>query len=255
MAKLVFFLVALLFLFSFSHALTPSDLPEKETNGRDLANTKFPESETKPATAILLPSEKRDSEPAKDFEWIPEAAATKLPDSDGPTILANEESTEFTHSESVPLTVISFRPVNRHFPRRPFPLSFRHGHRCRHGRRHVGPWSPRFHGGERDRDAVPYGNDMILGDDLAFDPVFRGLPRQIPPRWGSFRHGGPRFPFRHDDDMELERPHHHHHHRHDREHDREEFEGMEKPREHRHEHEREHEGGLMRKFRKFLNRF
>lgn len=261
MAKLVLTIAAFFFLFAFSHARTRSDLPAKETNGHDQSATKLPVTESNPAVTLLLPSEKPDSEPATFFQWEHDAAdSSKLTDTDGPTILANEESTEFKHSETVPLTVISFRPINRHFPRRPFPLSFRHGHRCRHGHRQFGPWTPRFHGGERERDqdVVSYGDDMILssGDDTRFVPAFHGGPRQIPARWENFRHGGgPGFPHRHDDDMEFERPHHHHHHRHRHDHDhdhrREEFEGMENPREHR----RQRDGGLFGRFRKFLNHF
>ncbi|CAN6718579.1 unnamed protein product [Malus baccata var. baccata] len=241
MAKLLLSLAALFLLFAFSRARTSSDLPANEIKARDPADVKLPESNPKPktpttTTTILLPSEKPDTESAT-----------------GATILPKEEST----IETVPLTVFSFRPVNRHFPRRPFPLSFRHGRPCGHARR---PWTPRFHGGEREHregESVSYGNDMIMasGDNMGFDPAFRGGVRQIPARWVNFRHGGPRFPFRHEEEMELERPHHHHHHRHHHDHDqdrREGFEGMEKPfREHKHEHE----GGLMRKFRKFLNHF
>ncbi|KAM3001612.1 hypothetical protein FF2_037888 [Malus domestica] len=259
MAKLLLTVAALFFLFALSHARTSSDLPANEISGRDPAGAKFPESRPKPrqpTTTILLPSEKPVDDPATLPEWR-EITTSKLPESDGATILANEESTEFQHSETVPLTVISFRPVNRHFRRRPFPLSFRHGHRCRHAHR---PMSPRFHGGEGD--AVSYGNDMLVAssDDMGFNPAFRGGARQIPARWVNIRHGGPRFPFRHEEDMELERPHHHHHRRHHHEHDhdhdrREEFEGTEKqPREHKHDHEH-HGGGLMRRVRKFLNHF
>jgi len=266
MAKLIFTVAALFVLFAFSHARTPSDLLANEIKGRDAAD-KVPVADAKHTNTLLLPSERTESESESESatvaEWEPETVAeSKLPEAELATIESNEENTVDTSkpTESVPLTVISFRHVGRHFPRHPFPFSFRQRHRCG-GHRRGKRLTPRFHGSEGERD-TPYGDDMILssGNEMRSDhPAFRGGVRQIPARWVNIRHGGPRFPFRHDDDMESERPHRHHRH-HDHDHD-EVNEGEEKPREHkhdhehRHEHEHKHRGGLMRSFRKFLNRF
>jgi hypothetical protein len=252
MAKLILTVAALFVLFAFSHARTPSDLLPNEIKGRDAAD-KVPVADAQHTNTLLLPSERPESESATvAAEWEPETAA----------IESNEENTVDSSkpTEVVPLTVISFRPVGRQFPRRPFPFSFRQRHRCG-GHRQGKRLTPRFHGSELERD-TPYGDDMILssGNEMRSDhPAFRGGVRQIPARWVNFRHGGPRFPFKHDDDMESERPHRHHRH-HDHDH-YEVNEGEEKPREHnhdhehRHEHEHKHRGGLMKSFRKFLNGF
>ena len=243
---------------------------EEGGGGEDAADNKIPVTDAEPFKAttntLRLPSERPGSESGpvvelEETETFPVAEEEKkLPEAEFATIESNEENTaDASKSEAVPLTIISFRPVGRHFPRRPFPLSLRPGHRCGHGRRQPKRWTPRFHGSEREKD-TPYGDDMILssGDEMKFDRPFRGGARQIPARWFNFRHGGPRFPYKHDDDMESERPHRHHrrHHHHDHDLDQEnEVEENHREHKHDHEHRHEHRGGLFRGFRKFLNRF
>ncbi|OIW11749.1 hypothetical protein TanjilG_10951 [Lupinus angustifolius] len=81
----------------------------------------------------------------------------------------------------VPLTFVTFRPINRHVPRNPLPLSLslRTGkRRCRHGHRRP----------------IPYGHDAIVMSDAAVDPSNRGVVRQIPTRWARFQ-GGARMRF------------------------------------------------------------
>ncbi|XP_050365414.1 uncharacterized protein LOC126783875 isoform X2 [Argentina anserina] len=225
MAKLIFTVAVLFLLFAFSHARTPSDLP----NGLDVADDKIPvtDADVKEATNTLrLPSERPESGTVMDLEpetIIIAAEQPKFPESEfSTTILSNDENT------------ISFRPVGRHFS-----LSFRHGHRCRHNQ---GKWTLRFHGAEREKDDTntSYGDDMILssGDELKFDHhPFGGGVRQISAGWGNIRHDVPRFPFKHEDDdnnVESERPRRRHRH-HDHEFDME-MVGEEQHREHKHEH-------------------
>ncbi|XP_027346141.1 protein naked cuticle homolog 2-like [Abrus precatorius] len=107
--------------------------------------------------------------------------------------------------DPVPLTLLHFRPINRHLhPGRPLPLpsqlplSLRNGHRrCRHGHRRE----------------ISYGNDMLVDAS--------GGSRQIPTRWvRAHSVAEPRLPemMGHpDSDHEhlhhVHREHHHHHHR------------------------------------------
>ncbi|KAL6177393.1 hypothetical protein ACLB2K_048919 [Fragaria x ananassa] len=257
MAKLISTAAALFLLFAFSHARMPSDLP----NALDaITDNKIPvtDAEIKATTTtdntLRLPSERPGSETVLESEpeTVSVAEEQKLPEAaEFATIVSNEENTDASKSETLPLTVISFRPVGRHFPRRPFPLGFRHGHR-------QAKWTPRVR--DLQKDATPYGDDMILASgepELRFDRPFRGGARpQIPARWTDFRHVGPRFPHKHGDEMDSERPHvHHRRHRH-HDHDGEmENEGEEHHKEHKHEHKHEHYHGLFRSFRKFLNGF
>ncbi|KAL2322426.1 hypothetical protein Fmac_026805 [Flemingia macrophylla] len=92
--------------------------------------------------------------------------------------------------DPVPLTLLRFRPINRHFP----PLSLRSGHRrCRHGR-------PR---------QIPYGNDMIHIADA-------DAASQIRPRWVTVHSSAtvkPR-PYATVDAHEFSREHRHHRHYH-----------------------------------------
>ncbi|KAL6182351.1 hypothetical protein ACLB2K_043774 [Fragaria x ananassa] len=264
MAKLISTAAALFLLFAFSHARTPSDLP----NGLDvIADNKIPvtDADVKATTTtdntLRLPSERPGSETVVESEPATFAEEQKLPEgAEFVTIVSNEENTaDASKSETtLPLTVISFRPVGRHFSRRPFPLGFRHGHRCRHGHRQA-KWTPRVKD-LHNKDATPYGDDMILASgepEMKFDRPFRGEARpQIPARWTDFRHVGPRFPHKHGDEMDSERPHlHHRRHRHHDHDDEMENEGEEHHREHRHEHRHEQHHGLFRSFRKFLNGF
>lgn len=245
MARVAVIVAVTFFLFAFTHAHTPLDLPENDVAATDLTTT-FPESDTK--TTILLPSEKPESEPATVVEW--EADSTADPKSFEYNVNTADAKVDLSESNpetiaaaglTQPLRVVSFRPVNRQFHhmhvKGAFP--FRFPHRCRHHFKHPGP---RFNGRE-----VSYGNDMILsGEELSVDPMFRG-GRQIPARWVRFHHNGkPRFPLRHqewNEEEDVMKPHHHHRHHHHME----EGEGR--------EHEEREEGGFMKSFRKFLNHF
>ncbi|KAF3448691.1 hypothetical protein FNV43_RR09404 [Rhamnella rubrinervis] len=235
MAKLVLTIAVICVFFAFSHARTPADLPVADVITDESLNDHL-------ETATLrLPSERDESEPVTKVEWVRESTESKRPE----TTESFDKPDESEPSDSVPLTVISFRPINRHFPRRPFPLTFRRGHPCRHSHPQFKPWDPR-----PQRREVSYGNDMIVSDELRFKPVSHNEDQpQIPARWSTFRQVGPRFPFRHDD--EMERPHHHHHHRF-RHHHVEGGENEEREVEHEHNNG---EGGFMMRVRKFLNHF
>ncbi|KAF7828153.1 histidine-rich glycoprotein-like [Senna tora] len=232
----------LLLFFTLSSARTPLDLP-------DANHDSLSESDHNSAVpnTIFLPSDKLESESESESESVTDIQSdrqnsdskTSKPDTE--VELEPLESTE----SAEPITVISFRPVNRHIPRRPLPLSFRLGHRCRHGHEFK-PWNPRL-----PRRQIPYGNDMILsnGEDRSFDlNMPDGGVRQIPVRWTRFRRVDPRF----SDETRMERsdvmrrPHFHHHHDHDHDHDHHHF----------HEHERDHDDdGVMKRIRKFLQHF
>uniref|UniRef100_A0A2P2JQ28 Uncharacterized protein LOC103404356 n=1 Tax=Rhizophora mucronata TaxID=61149 RepID=A0A2P2JQ28_RHIMU len=252
--KFVLTFAGLFFLFTLAHSRSPLDPP-----GNDVitahATVDMPEPNSKTKNGILLPSEKPEFGSEKVVEVEPEAKPSKLPE----TVTWPERRAEPLEREtqSSPLTFINFRPINRHFPRRPFIPFFRHGHRCRHHHHHLHrfakSWGPRLNGRE-----IPYGDDMIVpGKDnvLDFHPSSRGVARQIPRRWTSFRHDWPRFPYMHDlaereEEMRMKRPHHHYHHRFHPHEEREEAEGKEEIRKQEHE-----EGGLLKKIRKFLDHF
>ncbi|KAF5478111.1 hypothetical protein F2P56_004698 [Juglans regia] len=187
MAKLAFTFSVTFFLFALCYARIPTGIIENDVAGDEQLETTItsPAADTENTrTTILLPSEKHEPEFAT-MVSVSEETDSNLPEPE---------------SNSIPLTMISIRPIDRHFPRRPFPLMFRHGHRCRHHRhprhdqQHEGhefkPWGPRF----PDRE-VPYGNDMIVADekDSGSNPESRGVVRQIPGRWVKFSHQEPRF--------------------------------------------------------------
>lgn len=222
MAQLAVTVTVTFFLLALCHARIPLDPSEKEVVLSD------------PAPKTYLPSnEQPEPKPTwatTVFEWKPEKT----------------ESTE-TDAASEPLTMISFRPVNRHF--RPFPLTSRRGHGCRQHRRenHIHkfkPWGPRFPNRE-----VPYGNDMIVPNEenSGSDPEFRGEAREM---WAKPGHVGHRF-HHEDDDGErkehMKKRHHHHDHEHE---EREEREGEDNQ-----DHEHEHESGFMKRVSKFLDLF
>ncbi|GAV65784.1 hypothetical protein CFOL_v3_09298 [Cephalotus follicularis] len=248
MAKPAVTVTVLFLLFTISQARVPSDLTEDDvtTTTKDL-NIPLPESEAKTTNTILLPTEKPESV----VEFEPEVTESKLPEPEIP-----EESTE---TETVPLTVISFRPQNRQFPRHPF-LPFRNRHGCRQNRQFKIGGARVHHDGE-----ISYGNDMLqsYSEDSSSDPEFRGGERKIPARWVRFHHGGARFPFKHDVEMrdEIERPHRHHHdhdderHHHDRDEDHHHRHHHDHDDEREHEHHERREGGFMWGIRKFLNQF
>ncbi|KAG5138279.1 hypothetical protein AAZX31_08G292900 [Glycine max] len=121
--------------------------------------------------------------------------------------------------DPVPLTLLRFRPINRHFqPGRPLPLSLRTGHRrCRH------------------RREIPYGNDAILVGDAA-------AASRIHPRWVRLHSAAEtRFPAtveRQDSDHDHDHEHHHQHHG-----------------ERHHHHHRHKESWFAKKIRKFMKLF
>ncbi|KAK9274823.1 hypothetical protein L1049_022075 [Liquidambar formosana] len=151
MARVAVIVAVTFFLFAFTHAHTPLDLPENDVAASDLTTT-LPESDTK--TAILLPSEKPESETATVVEW--EADSTADPKSFEYNVNTADAKVDVSESDPAtitaagltqPLRVVSFRPVNRQFhhmhAKGGFP--FRFPHRCRHHFKHSGP---RFNGRE-----------------------------------------------------------------------------------------------------------
>ncbi|KAB2069750.1 hypothetical protein ES319_A08G112500v1 [Gossypium barbadense] len=248
MARLAFLFTLTFLLFTFSQArFITSESQHDVTPEKSV--TDFPESD--PESAILLPSEKPHFEPPKllDFKHDDDASGVA----------------------SVPLTKISFNPVNRHFPRRPL-IPFRHKHNCRFHKRFM-PLNPRFH----QKRFISYGNDMILSDERSFDPESRGVVRQIEARWGSFdddgteskHHVGFMKPDHHDHEHHDEdHDHEHHDEDHDHEHhDEEDHEEEHHHHQHHHHHRHHHrgeeerdeteeqEGGFMEKFRKYFIHF
>lgn len=226
---------ALLFSFTLATARYPLDLPENDVTSHDDNLANWSDSDPKVTATLILPSEKPESQPATAVEFESEEtehADSKLPEKVIGTSESIHERSETESDKTVPLTVVTFRPINRHFPRRPL-IPFRRAHRCRGSHHHHNqfkPWgSSRFSGPQE----VSYGSDMILsgGEDKGFSPVFN--------------HGGNRLSFIKDEKREemITRRHHNHHHDHDHE------EGEER------EHEHEHEGGFVKGIRKFLKHF
>ncbi|XP_021292483.1 uncharacterized protein LOC110422790 [Herrania umbratica] len=146
MARLaVTFTVIFLFTFSY-HARFLTAEPEHDVT-LEQTESKLPESDSKTTNAVFLPSEKPGLESAEVVDFKPDALET------------------VSDVDSVPLTEISFRPVNRHFPRRPM-IPFRHKHNCRFHRR----FRPLNRGLQQKR-YISYGDDMILSDERTqFDP-------------------------------------------------------------------------------------
>ncbi|KAG4921077.1 hypothetical protein JHK82_050012 [Glycine max] len=136
---------------------------------------------------------------------VPNPFSEPKPDSEPGSHHPEPKTVSFTIGtiDPVPLTLLRFRPINRHFqPGRPLPLSLRTAHRrCRHGHRRE----------------IPYGNDAILLGDAA-------AARRIHPRWVRVQSAAetrlPATVERLDSDREHrhrgENDHHHHHHQHHR---------------------------------------
>lgn len=147
---------ALFCLFAVSLSRAPPQIDESAAT--TLAQLSLPLSDAD--LALRLPSELVNTEA--------DAKATAEVDSD-PDIVT-----------SVPMTELTFRPINRRF-------HVRSKRPCRH---HF-----KFYHTMRENEAIPYGNDMILpsGENSDFEePIVRGGGNRIPGRW-----------------MRL---HHHHHH-------------------------------------------
>ncbi|KAJ8768586.1 hypothetical protein K2173_022705 [Erythroxylum novogranatense] len=169
--------------------------------------------------SILIPNERTDPDPAV------VGVQPKLPKE------SMEQGVKGLDSEaqSVPLTIVGFRPINRRFPRRP-SIQLPRGHRCRHFRR--------FNGRE-----IPYGNDMILSTTARHDDGVDQV-HQIQPRWARFQHDTPKFAYiSRMNRMRWPREHRRHHV------DGEEEE-LELKKMHKHK-----DGFFLRKLRKFFNHF
>ncbi|KAE8717172.1 Pectin lyase-like superfamily protein [Hibiscus syriacus] len=218
MARLAFlFYLSLLFTFSHARFLTADEI-----------SADLPESNPESTTSILLPSKRPDHDDASETD---------------------------SGIGSIPLTMIRFHPVTRHFPRRPL-IPFRHKHSCRFHKR-FRSLNPRFH----QKGFISYGNDMILSDDRSFDPESHGVVRQVDDRWGSFHDDDARSKH-HDQDREDDHHHHHHHHDNEEEDDHHSHDHDDDHHHHRHHHkegeegEKEHRGGgFMEKFRRFFIHF
>ncbi|GLT67918.1 hypothetical protein SLA2020_401920 [Shorea laevis] len=265
-------------------AVSPAHFQEVDLPEHDAAATLEAEaSSLENQKAIFLPSVDVGFDTAN-VEFNSQDAESK------PEILEVETGPESVDTHTVPLTMISVRPNNRQFPRRPF-LPFRHRHRLNCSqRRQFRPWDPRF----QKHNAIPFGDDMIRSDDgMNFDMVHPGGLRKVPAKWGRFqrRHEGPRFFFRNatifrgprhfHGDEETDRkvrvkafftgPRHFpmeegnerkvrdeaifrgpRHFHVEEENEREGYEHYHHHEHHRHEEE---EGGFLKKFRKFLNHF
>ncbi|GMJ06212.1 hypothetical protein HRI_004290400 [Hibiscus trionum] len=187
-------------------------------------------------TIIDLPSEKPDSEQAKTVDFKHYDTMEADPDLD-----------------SFPLTMTSFRPVNGHFPRHPL-VPFRHKHDC-HFHKRFRPSNPRF---QRKR-YISYGNDVVLSDERTGFDTDQSDSLGPKSRRARFSGNGAeskehveyfRKP-RHDNrEHEQEHDDEHHHryyynHRHHRRGEEEERRGESE----------EKEGGLVKRFRKFLTKF
>ncbi|KAI4315520.1 hypothetical protein L6164_028318 [Bauhinia variegata] len=184
-------LLCLLFLSGFSFARIPVDQPEFDdtttTNNNnhdqyDPFSASHPHPNPTAANTLFLPSENPDTEPATLIHLEPDTITGSKPEpqavqSQPETSTESQSEVSPSDPDSVPFTIISFRPINRHIPRRPLPLPYRHGHRCRHNHG-FRPWDPMF-----PRRHIPYGYDMILNndDEKSSDRVPGGGVRQIPP--------------------------------------------------------------------------
>ncbi|KAK4262878.1 hypothetical protein QN277_028377 [Acacia crassicarpa] len=247
-------------LLCFSTLSMAVDLPAIDKTSRDL----LPESNTKSGVveAIFLPSERLESESAPVIESQPEISDSKIskPVSEVETSKLTESSEA---SDSIPITTITFRPINRHMPWRQMRFPARPGHRCRHNHKFK-PWNPRL-----PRHQIPYGNDMILsnGQENNFDVLPDDRVPKIPMRWTTFGRFESQFTdepgmerikevmtrryrYHHERDHDDEHDHHRerdhddeHDHRHERDHDDEHDHRHERDHddEHDHRHERDHD--------------
>ncbi|KAI4326831.1 hypothetical protein L6164_019361 [Bauhinia variegata] len=142
MARAAAFFTVFLFLFGLSSARIPVNLPEIDdaTTPVNRQYDSFSESRAHPnptaANTLLLPSENPDSEPEiNDSKPEPESQLEASTESE------YQVSASDPDPRPSPFTIISSRPINRHIPRRPLPLSYRLGHRCRN-HPHFKPWDP-----------------------------------------------------------------------------------------------------------------
>ncbi|XP_028774841.1 histidine-rich glycoprotein-like [Neltuma alba] len=253
----------------FSTLSTAVDLPAVDQTKHD----PFPESHknSDEVNAISLPSERSESESATVIRSQPEISNSKISEAESEVeTFKLTESSEA--SDSVPITTITFRPLNRHMPWRPMPFPFHHGHRCRHNHKFK-PWNPRI-----PHHQIPYGNDMILsnGEEKDSDVLPDDRVPKIPTRWTRFGRFESRFtdePVMETSEEVMMRPRHHHHdhehehdhdhhHDHDHEHDHDHHHDHDHEHDHEHDHhhnqfyERDHEhGALMKSIRKFLQHF
>ncbi|XP_002509948.2 uncharacterized protein LOC8287759 [Ricinus communis] len=227
------------FLFAFAYALDLPEISPVSTTSYDHNLVTLPDSDPKTTTTIILPSEKPETEPATFVDLEPEdTEIPKLSETE-----SKQEKTEPALTDSVPLTVITFRPINRHIARRSVN-PFRRGRGC-HGRHHHHFNQFKIKNAQ-DQGQRSYGDDMIISGG-----EYLGSDRRVPARWAKFNHGGHGFSFTNEEDKRNEmndRPRHHHHHHHHHRHEEEEGE----VKDHKHEY---YKGGFMKRIRKFLNNF
>jgi hypothetical protein len=164
-------------------------LPESDAKSTLVLPSDKLEPEEQPSPVVELDSETAETKPI-DTENEDKAVGTTedLPESDRETVTVPFDR---------PMTIVRFRPINRHFPAKrsyPFHIPLRG---CRPGIKHM-----------MKRREVGYGGDMIMAggggerQGKEFDPeMLHGGVRQIPERWVRFHHhhhhhdGMQRFPF------------------------------------------------------------
>ncbi|KAL4347046.1 hypothetical protein GQ457_17G021820 [Hibiscus cannabinus] len=228
MARIVVFFTVICLVLTAAHGRF--NVPEQTVSPEETV-TVLPKPDHTISNVIDLPSEKPDSEQdtAVDFKNYDTLEA----DSD---------------LDSFPLTMTSFRPVNGHFPRQQL-IPFRHKHDC-HFHKRFKPSNPRF---QRKRH-ISYGNDMVLSDEKTgphihsrrasfsdddgaesmedVEEYFRNLHH--------YNNGHEHEVQDHGDEHHRRYHYNHRHHRRGEEDERREMEGQ--------------EGGLVKRFRKFLTK-
>ncbi|KAK8520941.1 hypothetical protein V6N13_077071 [Hibiscus sabdariffa] len=227
MARIVVFFTVICLVLAVTHGRFI--VPEQTVSPEETV-TVLPKPDHTISNVIDLPSEKPDSEQdtAVDFKNYDTLEA----DSD---------------LDSFPLTMTSFRPVNGHFPRQQL-IPFRHKHDC-HFHKRFKPSNPRF---QRKR-YTSYDNDMVLSDEKTgphihsrrggFSDDSAESMEDVEEFFRKPRHynNGHEHEQDHDDEHHRRYHYNHRHHRRGEEDERRKIEGQ--------------EGGLVKRFRKFLTKF
>ncbi|CAL1386503.1 unnamed protein product [Linum trigynum] len=97
---------------------------------------------------------------------------------------AAKEEDEKKTAEEAPVTVVGFRPINRHFAIPPVSRRPHLRRGCRHGHtiRGLRPWTPRY-------GRIRYGNEDVLAAAAAGKDLSGGRPvgdsADLPLRWGQ----------------------------------------------------------------------
>lgn len=229
MAKLTAtFLFFFFFAISFSRARDLTARSKDEVSVHDFASGTAEDSNSNSAS-ILLPSEK-----SSDYE-----ATKSIAELDQVRAESNPSKISATDSNSDPMVVITFRPMNRQIGRRSVPLILRRGRRgCHQYQRHqFKPWNSMNRIG-----GVSYGNDMLVAEERSSPKSGANWESDremaIPSRWSEFLLAGPRI-----SDQKEDRKHLHHDRKEDVVEEKEE------------EQERKEKSGFLTNFRKFLNQF